>query len=40
MDEIVVLEAGRIVERGSFSTLLANKGLFAAMAAQQGISSP
>ena len=37
MDEIVVLEAGRIVERGSFSTLLAKKGLFASMAAQQGI---
>lgn len=37
MNEIVALEAGRIVERGSFSTLLAKKGLFASMAAQQGI---
>jgi len=39
MDEIVVLEAGRIVERGGFSTLLAKKGLFASMASQQGIAS-
>ena len=40
MDEIIVLESGRIAERGTFSALLAKKGLFAAMAAQQGISSP
>jgi len=39
MDEIIVLESGHIAERGTFSTLLASKGLFAAMAAQQGISS-
>jgi subfamily B ATP-binding cassette protein MsbA len=39
MDEIVVLEAGRIVERGGFTTLLAKKGLFASMASQQGIAS-
>ena len=39
MDEIIVLESGRIAERGTFSNLLANKGLFAGMAAQQGISS-
>jgi subfamily B ATP-binding cassette protein MsbA len=38
MDEIVVLEAGRIVERGSYTRLLAQGGLFARMAAQQGIS--
>jgi subfamily B ATP-binding cassette protein MsbA len=39
MDEIIVLESGRIAERGTFSNLLANKGLFAGMAAQQGITS-
>ena len=39
MDEIVVLDGGRIAERGTFSSLLAKKGLFAGMAAQQGISS-
>jgi subfamily B ATP-binding cassette protein MsbA len=39
MDEIVVLESGRIVERGGFSTLLSKKGLFSSMAAQQGITS-
>ena len=39
MDEIVVLDAGRIAERGTFSGLIAKKGLFAGMAAQQGISS-
>ena len=37
MDEIVVLEAGRMVERGSFSSLMAKGGIFAGMAAQQGI---
>ena len=39
MDEIIVLETGRIVERGTFSALLTRKGLFASMAAQQGIIS-
>ena len=39
MDEIVVLDGGRIAERGTFPSLLAKKGLFAGMAAQQGISS-
>jgi ABC-type multidrug transport system fused ATPase/permease subunit len=39
MDELVVLNAGRIAERGTFSALIAQKGLFAGMAAQQGISS-
>jgi len=38
MDEIVVLEAGKIVERGKFTELLARGGLFTRMAAQQGIS--
>lgn len=38
MDEIVVLEGGRLVERGTFAELLSRKGLFARMAAQQGIS--
>lgn len=37
MDEIVVLEAGRISERGSFRDLLARGGLFSRMAAQQGL---
>jgi subfamily B ATP-binding cassette protein MsbA len=39
MDEIVVLDGGRIAERGTFSALIAQKGLFAGMATQQGISS-
>ena len=38
MDEIVVLESGRIIERGPYTRLLAQGGLFARMAAQQGIS--
>lgn len=29
VDEIVVLEKGGILEKGSYSTLLAKKGLFA-----------
>ena len=29
MDEIVVVGNGTILEKGSYSTLLANKGLFA-----------
>jgi subfamily B ATP-binding cassette protein MsbA len=40
MDEIIVLEGGRIAERGTFSNLLSKKGLFAGMASQQGINSP
>ena len=37
MDEIVVLEAGKIVERGNYPRLLAQGGLFARMASQQGL---
>jgi subfamily B ATP-binding cassette protein MsbA len=37
MDEIVVLERGRILERGGFDELLARRGVFAAMAARQSI---
>jgi len=37
MDQIVVLESGRVVERGSYEQLLAQNGLFARMAAQQGL---
>ena len=37
MDEIVVLEGGNIVERGSFQELLGRNGLFARMASQQGL---
>ncbi len=37
MDEILVLEAGRTVERGTFAQLLENGGAFAGMAARQGI---
>jgi subfamily B ATP-binding cassette protein MsbA len=39
MDEIIVLDAGRIAERGTFTALLAKKGFFAGMATQQGIAS-
>ena len=38
MDEIIVLEGGIIVERGSFAGLLRQGGLFARMAARQGLS--
>ena len=38
MDKIVVLEAGHVVEHGTYSQLLAQGGLFSRMAAQQGIS--
>lgn len=38
MDEIIVLEAGRVTERGTYSQLLAMGGLFSQMASQQGIS--
>jgi len=37
MDRILVLEKGRIVEQGSFDQLLAQHGLFTAMAARQSI---
>ncbi|MEY5062545.1 MAG: hypothetical protein RLZZ112_509, partial [Verrucomicrobiota bacterium] len=37
MDEIVVLEGGKIMERGSFQELLSRNGLFARMASQQGL---
>ena len=37
MDRIIVLEAGRIVESGSFDELLKLGGVFAAMARKQGI---
>jgi subfamily B ATP-binding cassette protein MsbA len=37
MDEILVLEKGRIVEQGSFDKLLAQRGRFTAMAARQSI---
>ena len=39
MDKIIVLEAGQIVEQGSFSELLERDGAFAAMARKQGITS-
>ncbi len=37
MDEIIVLSQGRIVERGTFQSLVRGNGHFAAMARQQGI---
>ena len=37
MDEIVVLDGGRLTERGSFAELMVRPGLFARMAAQQGL---
>jgi subfamily B ATP-binding cassette protein MsbA len=37
MDHILVLEKGRIVEQGGFDQLLAQRGLFTAMAARQSI---
>ena len=37
MDEILVLQKGKIVEQGGFEELLAKKGLFASMAARQSI---
>lgn len=38
MNEIVVLEGGKIAERGSFQELLGRNGLFGRMASQQGLS--
>jgi subfamily B ATP-binding cassette protein MsbA len=37
MDQILVLQKGRIMERGRFDELLAQRGLFTAMAARQSI---
>ena len=37
MDEILVLERGRVIERGDFDQLLGQRGVFAAMAARQSI---
>ena len=37
MDEIIVLESGRIVERGAYADLLGRRGFFSRMAAQQGL---
>jgi subfamily B ATP-binding cassette protein MsbA len=37
MDRILVLSRGRIVEQGSFDELLAQRGIFTAMAARQSI---
>jgi subfamily B ATP-binding cassette protein MsbA len=39
MDRIIVLTSGRIVEQGTFSELLRQNGIFAAMARKQGIDS-
>ncbi len=40
MDEIIVLDQGRIVERGSFADLLRAKGHFSKMAGQQRLMAP
>ena len=37
MDQIIVLDKGRIIEQGSFDQLLAQRGVFTAMAARQSI---
>ena len=37
MDRIIVLDAGRIIESGSFDELVRAGGSFSAMAARQGI---
>jgi ABC-type multidrug transport system fused ATPase/permease subunit len=37
MDSILVLEKGRIIEQGTFDQLLAQRGIFTAMAARQSI---
>ena len=37
MDQIIVIEKGRIIEQGSFEQLLTQRGVFTAMAARQSI---
>ena len=37
MDNIIVLEAGRVEEKGTYNELLDRNGAFAAMARKQGI---
>jgi ABC-type multidrug transport system fused ATPase/permease subunit len=37
MDRIVVLSAGRVIEEGTFDGLIAAGGVFAGMAARQGV---
>jgi ATP-binding cassette, subfamily B, beta-glucan exporter len=39
-DQILVLDGGRIIERGSFRELVANKGLFARLVAEGGFTEP
>ena len=39
-DTILVLDGGRIVERGTFRELVANKGLFARLVAEGGFTVP
>jgi ATP-binding cassette, subfamily B, beta-glucan exporter len=39
-DQILVLDGGRIVERGSFRELVASKGLFARLVAEGGFTEP
>jgi ABC-type multidrug transport system fused ATPase/permease subunit len=37
MDQIIVLSNGNVVEQGTFAELIRMKGIFAGMAAKQGI---
>jgi ABC-type multidrug transport system fused ATPase/permease subunit len=37
MDQILVIEKGRVLEQGSFDQLLTRRGLFTSMAARQSI---
>ena len=39
-DRILVLDGGRVVERGTFRELVANKGLFARLVAEGGFTEP
>jgi ATP-binding cassette subfamily B protein len=39
-DQILVLDAGRIVERGTFRELVARQGMFARMVAEGGFVAP